>query len=50
VPSAAAVPYVRPEDDSPADDDPDIADASLSGVELLQRDLGAKVIGEYDSS
>jgi DNA polymerase-3 subunit gamma/tau len=49
-PAAAGAVGVRPEDDSPAADDPDLEDSGLSGVELLQRDLGAKVIGEFDNT
>ncbi len=46
----AAASAVPPHLDEPADDDPDDDDAALSGVALLQRDLGATVIGEYDAS
>jgi DNA polymerase-3 subunit gamma/tau len=45
-PPAAAV---APEDDVPAEDDPDMEDSGLSGAELLVRELGAKVIGEFDN-
>jgi hypothetical protein len=37
-------------DDSPSDDDEDADESGLSHHDLLQRELGAKVIGEYDAS
>ncbi|NHC15402.1 DNA polymerase III subunit gamma and tau [Motilibacter deserti] len=43
-------PTVPPEQDTPAADDPDLEDSGLSGVQLLQRDLGARVIEEYDTA
>jgi DNA polymerase-3 subunit gamma/tau len=36
-------------DDAPSADDPDADDAALSHHDLLARELGAKVIGEYDA-
>jgi DNA polymerase-3 subunit gamma/tau len=41
--------YVAPEDDVPAADDPDLDDDGVTGADLLARELGAKVIGEYDT-
>jgi DNA polymerase-3 subunit gamma/tau len=37
-------------DDAPSADDPDAEDAGLTSHDLLARELGAKVIGEYDTS
>jgi DNA polymerase III subunit gamma/tau len=37
-------------DDAPSADDPDAEDAGLTSHDLLARELGAKVIGEYDNS
>ncbi|MDQ1625407.1 MAG: polymerase subunit gamma/tau [Actinomycetota bacterium] len=37
------------EDDAPSADDPDADDAGLTSHDLLARELGAKVIGEYDN-
>ena len=39
-------PPVAPEDDMPAEDDPDLEDAVLTGHELIARELGATVIEE----
>jgi DNA polymerase-3 subunit gamma/tau len=36
-------------DDTPSADDPDAEDAGLTSHDLLARELGAKVIGEYDN-
>jgi DNA polymerase-3 subunit gamma/tau len=36
--------------DEPSADDPDADDSAVSHQELLARELGAKVIGEYDNS
>jgi len=36
--------------DEPSVDDPDVDDDSMSGVELAARELGAKVVAEYDES
>ena len=36
-------------EDAPSADDPDADDAALSHHDLLARELGAKVIGEYDA-
>ena len=52
----AARPSQRPpetrggDDSSPSVDDPDAEDAGLTSHDLLARELGAKVIGEYDNS
>ncbi len=43
----AAAPTVRPEDDVPADDDEDAEDAGLAGADLVARELGGTVIGEF---
>ncbi|MEU9198085.1 DNA polymerase III subunit gamma and tau [Streptomyces hundungensis] len=40
-------PPVRPEDDVPEDDDPDLVDNALSGHDLIVRELGATVVEEY---
>ncbi|MBD0744090.1 DNA polymerase III subunit gamma and tau [Streptomyces sp. CBMA152] len=40
-------PPVRPEDDIPEDDDPDLVDNALSGHDLIVRELGATVVEEY---
>jgi DNA polymerase-3 subunit gamma/tau len=37
-------------DDAPSHDDDDADDTGLSSQDLLSRELGAKVIGEYDAS
>ncbi|HYN74966.1 MAG TPA: DNA polymerase III subunit gamma and tau [Candidatus Limnocylindria bacterium] len=42
-----AAPTVRPEDDVPADDDEDAEDAGLAGADLVARELGGTVIGEF---
>ncbi|MEU5437884.1 DNA polymerase III subunit gamma and tau [Streptomyces sp. NPDC020719] len=42
-----APPPVRPEDDIPEDDDPDLVDNALSGHDLIVRELGATVVEEY---
>jgi DNA polymerase-3 subunit gamma/tau len=51
---AAAEAKVADEPPGPADlpsvDDPDADDSGLSSHELLERELGAKVIGEYDAT
>ncbi|WP_344320905.1 DNA polymerase III subunit gamma and tau [Streptomyces macrosporus] len=39
-------PPVAPEDDMPAEDDPDLDDAALSGHDLIVRELGATVLEE----
>jgi hypothetical protein len=36
--------------DAPSHDDDDADDTGLSSQDLLSRELGAKVIGEYDAS
>ncbi|MEV6793922.1 DNA polymerase III subunit gamma and tau [Streptomyces sp. NPDC051320] len=40
-------PAVSLEDDTPEDDDPDLADSALSGHDLIVRELGATVVEEY---
>ncbi|RJK97645.1 DNA polymerase III subunit gamma and tau [Vallicoccus soli] len=50
-PAAAAAGRERPrppEDGGASADDPDVDDTGLSGRDLLVRELGATVIGEYD--
>jgi hypothetical protein len=37
-------------EDTPSADDEDADDGALSHHDLLARELGAKVIGEYDAS
>ncbi|MGV2922420.1 DNA polymerase III subunit gamma and tau, partial [Streptomyces alfalfae] len=44
---APAPEHVSPEDDMPADDDPDLVDSALSGHDLIMRELGATVVDEY---
>ncbi|MEV0121839.1 DNA polymerase III subunit gamma and tau [Streptomyces sp. NPDC050703] len=44
---APAPEHVSPEDDMPADDDPDLVDSALSGHDLIVRELGATVVDEY---
>ena len=44
---APAPPTVRPEDDAAADDDDDAEDAGLAGADLVARELGGTVIGEF---
>ncbi|MGO4430797.1 DNA polymerase III subunit gamma and tau, partial [Streptomyces sp. MCAF7] len=39
-------PPVAPEDDMPAEDDPDLDESALSGHDLIVRELGATVIEE----
>ncbi|UFQ16695.1 DNA polymerase III subunit gamma and tau [Streptomyces huasconensis] len=47
-PRSAPVPeHVSPEDDIPADDDPDLVESALSGHDLIVRELGATVVDEY---
>ncbi|MDJ0384245.1 DNA polymerase III subunit gamma and tau [Streptomyces sp. G-G2] len=51
-PPAASAPApvrepVRPEDDVPEEDDPDLVDSALTGHELIVRELGATVVEEY---
>ncbi|MYV43461.1 DNA polymerase III subunit gamma/tau, partial [Streptomyces sp. SID1328] len=38
---------VSPEDDTPADDDPDLDESALSGRDLIVRELGATVLDEF---
>ncbi|MEU5975555.1 DNA polymerase III subunit gamma and tau [Streptomyces sp. NPDC047315] len=46
-PAYSGPPPVRPEDDIPEDDDPDLVDSALSGHDLIVRELGATVLEEY---
>ncbi|MCX4824163.1 DNA polymerase III subunit gamma and tau [Streptomyces sp. NBC_01142] len=49
-PRAAQVhtpPPVALEDDVPEEDDPDLVDSALSGVDVIVRELGATVVEEY---
>ncbi|MGK5549471.1 hypothetical protein ACSNOH_32805, partial [Streptomyces sp. URMC 127] len=39
-------PPVAPEDDMPAEDDPDLDETALTGHDLIVRELGATVIEE----
>ncbi|MER5211246.1 DNA polymerase III subunit gamma and tau [Streptomyces sp. NPDC002838] len=49
-PSSAPEPRpVAPEDDIPADDDPDLDESALSGHELIVRELGATVVEEFSN-
>jgi DNA polymerase-3 subunit gamma/tau len=48
-PSAPEPPPVSPEDDMPADDDPDLDESALSGHELIVRELGATVVEEFSN-
>ncbi|RKS75410.1 DNA polymerase-3 subunit gamma/tau [Motilibacter peucedani] len=41
---------VPPEQDQAEADDPDLDDSGLTGIALLERDLGARVIGEFDTT
>jgi DNA polymerase-3 subunit gamma/tau len=43
-------PVVAPEDDVARDDDPDVEDSGLSGHELVQRELGARIIDEFENT
>ena len=45
----AAAPAVA-DPDEPSADDPDVDDDVLTGVELASRELGAKIVAEYDES
>ncbi|MEV2210518.1 DNA polymerase III subunit gamma and tau [Streptomyces sp. NPDC050997] len=40
---------VSPEDDIPADDDPDLDESALSGHDLIVRELGATVVEEFSN-
>ncbi|WP_328674658.1 DNA polymerase III subunit gamma and tau [Streptomyces sp. NBC_00322] len=40
-------PPVAPEDDVPEEDDPDLVDSALSGIDVIVRELGATVVEEY---
>ncbi|MEV5507688.1 DNA polymerase III subunit gamma and tau [Streptomyces orinoci] len=44
--AAPEPPPVAPEDDMPAEDDPDLDDTALTGHDLIVRELGATVIDE----
>ena len=49
--SARPEPAPAPADpDEPSMDDPDVDDDSVTGIELAARELGAKVVAEYDES
>ena len=53
-PAPAAVPAQAPSraaspDDEPSPDDPDLHETGLTHLELLQRNLGARVIEEYET-
>jgi DNA polymerase-3 subunit gamma/tau len=50
VAAAAAAPDVAAADEAPSADDDDADDSTLTHEDLLARELGAKVIGEYDAS
>jgi hypothetical protein len=39
--------HVSPEDDTWADDDPDLVDSALSGHDLIVRELGATIVEEF---
>jgi hypothetical protein len=47
---AADAPAGPQVDDTPSADDPDADDGAMNHHDLLARELGAKVIGEYDAS
>jgi DNA polymerase-3 subunit gamma/tau len=40
---------VAPEADVASEDDPDVDDSGLSGLALVQRELGGQVMTEYDN-
>ncbi|QBJ94155.1 DNA polymerase III subunit gamma and tau [Streptomyces seoulensis] len=46
-PPAPEPPSVSLEDDTPADDDPDLDESALSGRDLIVRELGATVLDEF---
>jgi hypothetical protein len=46
--TATAVAEVDHTDDTPSEDDPDLGEDSLSGVDLAMRELGATKIGEFE--
>ncbi len=50
VAAEAAAPGVAAVDEAPSADDEDADDSTLTHEDLLARELGAKVIGEYDAS
>ena len=41
--------HVSPEDDTWADDDPDMVESALSGHDLIVRELGATIVEQYDN-
>lgn len=41
--------HVSPEDDTWADDDPDLVESALSGHDLIVRELGATIVEEYNN-
>ncbi|MDP9397579.1 MAG: DNA polymerase III subunit gamma and tau, partial [Actinomycetota bacterium] len=49
-PGAEALPPRAPAVDEPSPDDPDLDEAGMTHLELLQRNLGARVIEEYETS
>ncbi|WP_367043575.1 DNA polymerase III subunit gamma and tau [Streptomyces sp. Je 1-332] len=54
-PAAAPAPerrvpdHVSPEDDTWADDDPDLVESALSGHDLIVRELGATIVEEFNN-
>jgi DNA polymerase-3 subunit gamma/tau len=50
VAAAGAAPGIAAVDEAPSADDEDADDSTLTHEDLLARELGAKVIGEYDAS
>jgi DNA polymerase III subunit gamma/tau len=48
-PTQRSAPAAPASDDAASADDPDAEDAGLTSHDLLARELGAKVIGEYDN-
>ncbi|WP_409058545.1 DNA polymerase III subunit gamma and tau [Streptomyces sp. SYP-A7185] len=48
-PERRAPEHVSPEDDTWADDDPDLVESALSGHDLIVRELGATVLEEYNN-
>lgn len=48
-PERRAPDHVSPEDDTWADDDPDLVESALSGHDLIVRELGATIVEEYNN-
>lgn len=48
-PERRVVDHVSPEDDTWADDDPDLVESALSGHDLIVRELGATIVEEYNN-